>query len=272
MSLSNESLILLSKFAVKAKKHIGLVKVKDMFTNKHYANNILIKASLSDDQELATLTKMVSQQLNLNVIEMNAIEAYITSLSVSSVSTEYIWSSKYYLIILANYLYQTPVNGASYRHAVNAMIAHADVEEQDLCTDIARNFYPFWLNEHQLVAEASHSVMPTANDSNNEPAKKVSLDLWNTIDLELFSHEEVEPLNLYVESLKQAGRLDDHINIRQKFIKLLLKELRGDYSGKQAYRNAVRKVENLFARNDLKEFFLTISREFYAFWAENQMV
>ena len=77
MSLSNENIVLLSKFALKAKIHIGLVKIKAMFTNPRYASNILIKAGLSDNQELVDLTKMVSHELNVNLIEIAAIEAYI---------------------------------------------------------------------------------------------------------------------------------------------------------------------------------------------------
>ena len=57
MTLTNQNLIVLSKFAIKAKKHIGLVKVIEMFTNQEYASQILTRATLSDDQELIDLTK-----------------------------------------------------------------------------------------------------------------------------------------------------------------------------------------------------------------------
>ena len=130
--------------------------MKEIFTDKHYANNILVKTGLSDSQELAALTKKVSQELNLNVIELNAIEGYINTLSVRGASVDHIWSSKYFLIILADYLYGIDADGASYRQAVEAMVSHADIQEQALCVKIARDFYPFWINENRLAFDANN--------------------------------------------------------------------------------------------------------------------
>jgi len=60
--------------------------------------------------------------------------------------------------------------------------------------------------------------------------------------------------------------LSEHINTRQKFVLMLIKVLREDKNGKQAYRKAVDKIQSLFISQDLKEFISIVSREFYSFW------
>lgn len=57
MTLTNNNLMILSKFAMIAKKHIGLVKAVEMFNDRQYAYDILIKATLSDCNDLIDLTK-----------------------------------------------------------------------------------------------------------------------------------------------------------------------------------------------------------------------
>lgn len=48
--------------------------------------------------------------------------------------------------------------------------------------------------------------------------------------------------------------------------KIITKELRGDNGNNQSYRKAIDKTQCLFSRQDLKEFFLVVAREFYNFW------
>lgn len=57
MTLTNQNLIMLSKFASKAKKHIGLVKAVEMFNDEQYASDVLSQAMLSENPELVDLTK-----------------------------------------------------------------------------------------------------------------------------------------------------------------------------------------------------------------------
>lgn len=269
MNLSNENLLLLSKFAVKAKKHIGLVKLERIFTNPHYASNVLTKAGLSDNQELTALTKMVSTELNLNVIEMSAIECYVASLNERGANRDTIWESKYFLIVLADYLYGVHADGASYRQAVDAMLSHADLEERGFCIKLARDFHSFWLSEHTLSFEANlHTSI--LNQPKNVIVNESSIELWNTIEAEFFSAIESQPLHLYMESLNKTDLSEDHIKTRQKFALMLMKELRNGNEGKQDYRKAVSETQNLFANQDLKSFIPVVSREFYQFWVVNQ--
>ena len=266
MHLNNETLVLLSKFATKAKKHIGMVELNKMFSSQHYANNIFIKARLSNDKELAVLTKIVNQELNLNAIEISSIEAYLDSLSADGVSVENIESSKYYLIILADYLYSIQADGKSYRQAVDSMILHADIAEQPLCLHIARAFYPFWINEHKLVYKTLFQSAFKPNTAEKEAQKKATSALWNTIDTEFFSSEENEPIDLYTASLLDKGISSEQITTKQKLAKIIIKQYRNEEQDLHSYRKVVDKTQHLFSRQDLQEFFLVVSREFHSYW------
>ncbi len=266
VQLNNETLVLLSKFATKAKKHIGMVELNKMFSSQHYANNIFIKARLSDDKELAILTKIVNQELNHNPIEIKSIEAYLDTLYADGVGNEYIESCKYYLIILADYLYGIQADGKSYRQAVDSMILHADIAEQPLCLHIARAFYPFWINEHKLAYKTPNQALLKANTSDIEAQKKATSALWNTIDTEFFSSEENEKIDLYTASMLDKGISSEQISTKQKLAKIIIKQYRNEERDLHSYRKVVDKTQHLFSRQDLQEFFLVVSREFHSYW------
>lgn len=96
MNLTNQHLIELSKFASKAKKHIGLVNVADMVNNEQYAIDLLAQAALSGNQELVDLSKKISQEFELGINLINAIESYIFSLQSTNRSQEFIDDTNYF--------------------------------------------------------------------------------------------------------------------------------------------------------------------------------
>lgn len=268
MNLSNENLIELSKFAIKAKKHIGLVKVKEMFTNQQYASDILVKATLSDNQEFAELTKKLSSKLNINVNVISSIETYINTLKAKGASNDSVWNWKYILVKLAQNLYGIQTDGESYRQTVEALILNVEIEERDFCINLVREFYPIWINENRSADEFNNEHANNMGMLKNEPMNKALLDLWNSIGLEFFSNTESWSLNRYEESMRQMGVVEKVIDIRQRIAKIITMELRNDNNNeKESYRNAIKRTQHLFSRQDVKEFFLIVSREFYYFWA-----
>ena len=195
MNINNKNLVLLAKFAVKAKKHIGGVKVLELFTNPLYASKVLIKARLSDSQELAELTKEVTRELNVNVILIGAIDAYIIRLKGIGVSNDNIWECKYFLIKLAENLYGRHSDGASYRQAVEALILNIEIGEREFCIKLAREFYPFWVNENKLAAEINTKDELVLNLPRSESMNITSLELWDSIEKEVLSDSERQKIN-----------------------------------------------------------------------------
>ena len=67
--------------------------------------------------------------------------------------------------------------------------------------------------------------------------------------------------------MRQIGVLEKDIEISQKVAKVICIELRNNLNSEENYRDAINRIQPLFASKEMKEFFLIVSREFYHFWA-----
>jgi hypothetical protein len=264
MALTNQNVVAISKFAMKAKKHIGLVKLADMSNDRQYACDILIKAVLTDDSELIQLAKAISDQFDVGIDLINSVESYINNLLAKDAHPDFIRESKSYLIKLAIYLYDIKMDGATYRQAVEQLLSIVDAKERTFCINLAREFYPFWRHTNKHADE--HVI-------NADNPKESFIKLWNSIDHEFFSDSENEPLNQYVQSMKDIGISENDIHIRQKIAKVISLEIRNqDQSLQGVYRNAIDGVQGFFSYQDMRGFFLVVSREFHSFWIGNREV
>ena len=265
MTLNNQNLIALSKFAIKAKRPSGLVMTKEMTSNLHYANDMLIKASLSDDQELIDLTRKISIELNVGVEVIAAIEAYINSLVAKGASEQCILDSKHFLGKLAQSIAFIPADGTCYRQVVDGLLSDAAIKNRAFNIQLAREFYAFWINENISADEISEAHMAGADIHKEE-----LVTLWNNIEQEFFSDDETRPLTTYTDFMRRVGVSERDVHIRQKIAKFLTVELRYDDSNPEdIYRDAINRTQHLFLRPDLKAFFLIVSREFYRFWIDH---
>ena len=266
MTISNQNLIVLSKFALKAKKHIGLVKVADLVNNERYAIDVFAQATLSGDAELIVLTKKISQEFELGVNLVNAIESYIVGLKATNRSQEFLDDCNYFLIKLTHHLYEIEINGASYRQAVEKLLHEVDSTDRTFCINLAREFYRNWRSANRSLAEVSkdQSLKLIAQ-------KEEFMKVWEGIDSAFLSDEENEALTLYTDSMILKLLVEKDIIISQKIAKVILLELRNDPANTEdSYREAIDRTLVLFERLDLKTFFLIVSREFYHFWQANE--
>lgn len=265
MTLTNQNLIVLSKFAMKAKKHIGLVKAMEMLNDEQYACDILAQATLSNNQELVDLTKKISNELDIGVNLISAIESYIHNLKEKNSTDDFVHDSKYFLIKLTHHLYGLEIDGVSYRQAVEKLLSNVDIRERTFCINLAREFYRCWRAANRSVSEINNE-----HTSRLEAQKEVFIKLWDGIDQEFLSDAENWHLTLYAESMRQLGVSEKDINISQRIAKVITLELRNDRSNPDdTYRDAINRTQALFVRPDLKAFFLIVSREFYHFWVGN---
>lgn len=263
MTLTNHTIATLSKFAIKARKDIGVVKAFNMINDPKYACDLLIQATLSENDELVTLTKEISNQLNIGTVLINAIETYINDIKIQGVSDNIVHESKHFLTQLAQYIYGIDVDGGSYRQAVKAMILDTENDKKTLCINLARNFYRYW--------SASSSSVIHEQTSNLNIQKEEFIKLWQGIDDEFLYALEDWLLNSYIESMQKIGISESHIDIRQKIAKVIIIELRKvDTNNEEDYRNTINRVQTLFSSPDMQDFFLIVSREFYHFWTEPQ--
>ena len=263
MPLSNKNLMEISHFAMTAKKHIGNVKASDMLSDSDYACDVLIKASLSDDYDLVQLSKKIGNDFHFSL--MQAIEDYIISLRVKRCDDEYIHTSKYFLGKLSHHLHHIKPNSKSYRDCVECFLNEVEAKEKDFCTHLARTFYHFWV--------AANKTTVTSGSVNNVglSTQHYSLEaLWNHLDEELMSDAENWSLEMYEQAMKKLNVPDIDIDVRKKIAKVILVELRKEVEASAiSYRAAVSRIHNLFINQEMKEFFLIVSRELYQFITES---
>ena len=266
MSISNQNLIALSKFALKAKKHIGLVRVADLVNNERYAIDVFAQATLSGNAELVDLTKKISQEFELGVNLINAIESYLNGLKAINRSEEFLVDCNYFLIKLTRHLYGIKIDGASYRQAVEKLLHEVDTSDRTFCINLAREFYRIWRSANRSLAEVSkeESLKLIAQ-------KEEFMKVWDSIDYAFMSDGENHALSLYTDSMAQKVLAEKDIIISQKIAKVILLELRNDPTNTEdSYRVAIDRTLALFERLDLKTFFLIVSREFYHFWQASE--
>ncbi len=268
MILTNQTIAALSQFAIKARKDIGVVKAANMVNDPKYACNLLIQATLSENDELVTLTKKISSELNIGMVLINAIETYINDLKVQGASADIVHESKYFLIKLAQHVYGIRVDGASYRQAVNALLLNIEHDEKTFCVNLARNFYRCWRAEDSAAIKVDNEQTSKFGSQKEELIK-----LWHGIDEEFLYAWEDWPLNLYMNSMRQIGVAENDIETRQKLAKVIIIELRKNHnSDEQDYRTAIYRIQPLFSSQEMQDFFLIVSREFYSFLVEPQAI
>jgi hypothetical protein len=71
--------------------------------------------------------------------------------------------------------------------------------------------------------------------------------------------------------MKDIGISENDIYIRQKIAKVINLEIRNqDQSLQGVYRNAINSVQGFFSHQDMRGFFLVVSREFHSFWISHR--
>ncbi len=261
--MENQNLMTLSQFAVKARKEIGRIKVADLMTDSHYATNLLIRSYFSKDKELIEIARKASNALDLSL--MHAIEKYITFIT-SKGQNQNILIVQDYLVRLTNFLSHVNGDGLSYRKAINAFLKTLRTEERPYCLNLAREFFPFWIEVVKSVTSSSKGNLFNLISLNKQPSHKMLLEVWNNIDHENVTERENIPLRHYSESMDNIGIDQEVIHTRKKIAKIITKELRNhNETFEMNYRNAVNNTQYLFKIQNVKRVFICVSREFYYF-------
>lgn len=262
MMLNGKNLKLLNQFALKAKKQLGVVKIKEMMNDEQYAYNTLTCAAISNDKDLVEITKEISQELQIGTDVIAAIDSFIQSSKSRCKDEDDLHECKYFLVKLSCQLYGVEVNGESYRRAIDGMLLNVDAKDKKKYIDLARKFYRFWnfwgnsTNiEHELT---SHKLMVQ---------KEMFIELWANIDNESLTDSESWPLSLYMESIRRKGLEEEQMIVCQRIVKALIVELRRVHLSKEyAYRDVIERIYMLFESEDLRRLFLSVSRDFHHYW------
>jgi hypothetical protein len=241
-----------------------------MVSDEHYATVTLLRAIFSKDASLVELAKDLTVELDLNVHLIRAAEHYTATLEQKAIlSTNAIQHSKRQLLTLVTMLGSKDGHSA-YRSAVNAFIAQADEDEKFACATLARDFYPFWVQEVRPEISFGQPFDNTRPFLNKDPHKGAFIQAWNSIDNHAFNLTEQQVIETYVNALGRLVLKSDAITVRAKLAKLILQQVATVRLGDgQAYRSAVDQLYQQIHRPDFKSYFLEVAREFYYFWRQD---
>lgn len=261
MSPNRKNLLTFSKFAQKAKKHIGSVKSAEMLNNTKYAHDIFINSILSGDKELIELSKLMFDEVSVDRNLISSVEAYINLIKAKDFSVEHLHQSKYFIVKFTKFLLGIDINGVSYRNAVEQLLNTVETKDRTYCINLARAFYPVWRNSYKLQKDVA-----IVNTEPQNVELQNLINLWKSIESESFSELESGRLNVYINSMKQIKVSDKEINTRAKIAKLISIKLRGSQSDlKSDYRTTVKSLELLFSNQNLIDYYLVVSREYFRF-------
>lgn len=202
--------------------------------------------------------------------EQQALEVYFKLLTVKGFGPDTFVQRISFLNKLLPVLADKSANGGEYRLAIELMmdsIAEADWPESLI---IAREYYPFWVDDLKAVAQFSKSATKDQLPIEWKPIETTLSSLWHNVDQEKFSTTDSWALKAYTKALRNENAEQTLIDTRIKLAKILLVRLRDapDKSNK-TYRTTIDATLPLFEVKKNRRLFLVVVREFFHFWSGN---
>lgn len=202
--------------------------------------------------------------------EQQALEVYIKLLTGKGFGPDTFVPRINFLNKLMPLLADKAPNGREYRDAIEQLMDSVEKEDWPESLVIAREYYPFWINDIKAVALLSKNTAKDTLPIDWQPVQIALSTLWHTVDQEKFSTTDSWALKGYTKALRSENAEQTLIDTRLKLAKILLVRLRDapDKTNK-AYRTTVDATLPLFEVKKNRRLFLMVVREFFHFWAGN---
>ncbi len=200
--------------------------------------------------------------------EQQALEVYFKLLTVKGFGQETFVQRTSFLNKLLPLLAHKEIG--EYRLAIEAVMDSVPESDWPEGLVIAREYYPFWINDLKAVAQFSKNVTTNQLPIDWKPVEVSLSSLWHNIDQEKFSTTDTWALKAYTKALRDENAAQTLIETRLKLAKVLLVRLKDapDKSNK-TYRTTVDATLPLFEVKKNRRLFLVVVREFFHFWSGN---
>jgi hypothetical protein len=208
--------------------------------------------------------------MTIEAREQEALEVYIKLLTGKGFGPDTFVPRVNFLNKLMPMLAGKEPNGREYRIAIEALmdsVAEGDWPESLV---IAREYYPFWLNDLKAVAQMSRNAIKDTLPIDWQPTSVALSALWHTVDTEKFDTTDSWALKGYTKALRFENAEQTLIDTRLKLAKIMLVRLRdAPEKSNKFYRTTVDATLPLFEVKKNRRLFLVVVREFFHFWAGN---
>ncbi len=208
--------------------------------------------------------------MSIEAREQQALEVYIKLLTGKGFGPETFVSRVSFLNKFMPLLAGREQNGREYRIAIESLMDSVDGNAWPESLTIAREYYPFWMNDIKAVAQLSRNTTQDTLPIDWQPTHVELSTLWHSVDEEKFGTTDSWALKGYTKALRFENAEQTLIDTRLKLAKIMLVRLRDapDKSNK-AYRTVVDATLPLFEVKKNRRLFLVVVREFFHFWAGN---
>ncbi len=202
--------------------------------------------------------------------EQQALEVYIKLLTGKGFGPDTFVPRVNFLNRLIPLLSDKELNGREYRIAIETLMDSVEEADWPESLTIAREYYPFWLNDLKAVAQLSKNTPKDTLPIDWQPIQVTLSALWHTVDAEKFDTTDSWALKGYTKALRFENADQTLIDTRLKLAKILLVRLRdAPNKDNKFYRTTVDATLPLFEVKKNRRLFLVVVREFFHFWAGN---
>jgi hypothetical protein len=202
--------------------------------------------------------------------EQQALEVYIKLLTTKGFGPDTFVPRVNFLNRLIPLPGDKALNGHEYRNAIETLMDSVEESDWPESLIIAREYFPFWLNDLKLVAQLSKNTSKDTLPLDWQPIQVTLSALWHTVDAEKFDTTDSWALKGYTKALRFENADQTLIDTRLKLAKILLVRLRDAPSkDNKFYRTTVDATLPLFEVKKNRRLFLVVVREFFHFWSGN---
>jgi len=202
--------------------------------------------------------------------EQQALEVYIKLLTTKGFGPDTFVPRINFLNKLMPLLASKELNGRVYRDVIEALMDTVGEDDWPESLVIAREYYPFWINDIKAVAQLSKNATKDTLPIDWLPVHVSLSELWHSVDEEKFGTTDSWALKGYAKALRNENAEQALIDTRLKLAKILLVRLRdAPDKDNKVYRTAVDATLPLFEVKKNRRLFLVVVREFFHFWAGN---
>ena len=195
--------------------------------------------------------------------EQQAVDAYLKFLKGKNVNSEAIAIRAKFLEKLV-ILLQGESSREGYGKALETTLKIEGNIDRNQQLNIAREFFPFWVDDVKMVARMSETYGYDLSVSKLKPLPSLSLDELNSYKLDA---SETDLLDRYAQTMQQQNVPDDEVQAKLRLAKLVLLRLRDiPIKNNVSYRMAVEGTLPLFNVDDVRQRFLLAIREFFYIW------
>lgn len=208
--------------------------------------------------------------MTIQAREQQALDIYLKLLKSKGFGPDTFIPRVNFLNQLMPLLADLPLVGGSYRTVLENFMDSVAEKDWPESLIIAREYYPFWINDLKAVSNLSQSVTQDTLPIDWKPAQTELVTLWHAVDQEKFGTADNWALKAYAKGLRNENAEQTLIDTRMKLAKVLLMRLKDapDRDNK-AYRITVDATLPLFEVKKNRRLFLVVVREFYHFWSGN---